>query len=516
MESSTFKRLDLAQAVRDELGTGNRLMPRRVDLLTLARALDEVAAWVGPQLKKGRGGGLADVVFADKGSRGARPLHVLTLEDRVLYRALLAALAGALPVHLTTRQSVDAFRRSPLDDVSSRYITKTDVTAYYEFVDHEVLADELLAQTGEEPLIDVLVQLLHRVMGRRVGLPQVSLMSDVLGDTYIDIVRRRMVRRGFNTFTYSDDFRIGTETLGGARTALEACATELRHLGLVLNERKTFTYGRPNYVESLDAFRDAERKLFHGTDALADEDYRDDDGGRLESENQMLSTEPIGGELDEADMLSDPEIEETPDDERIAAAVRAWARWADEDEDADVQSGLPAAITQSLLGHALPILGTAGEESPLINLSPLMRYEPALVPQVSSSLVAYAQHGKHHKAKVRDALDRIVVADVLSPWQSLWLAYTAGTLRGSRENRQHVRWLRTALEAAEPALAAYAAVALARLGHADSRQLAGLVNDIAPAWRPLAYFALALANHDLATSVADSELDRILLEQMTE
>ncbi len=516
MESSTFKRLDLAQAVRDELGTGNRLMPRRVDLLTLAKAPEEVAAWVRPRLKRGQGGGLADVVFADKGSRGARPLHVLTLEDRVLYRALLAALAVALPAHLTARQPVGTFREAPLANAANRYITKTDVTAYYEFVDHDVLADELLAQTGEEPLIDILVQLLNRVMGRRVGLPQVSRMSDVLGDTYIDIVRRRMVRRGIDTFTYSDDFRIGTETLGGARTALEACATELHHLGLVLNERKTFTYGRPHYVDSLDAFRDAERQLFYGSDALADDDYDADDGGRLESETQMLSTEPVGGELDEADMLSDADIEETPDQERIAAAMRAWARWVEEDEDAHVQSGIAAAITQSLLGHALPILGAAGDDAPLSNLSPLMRYEPALVPQVSAYLVAYAQHGKHHKAAVRDALDEIVEADVLSPWQSLWLAYTAGALRGSRETRGHVGWLRTALEGAEPAFAAYAALALARLGHADSAQLAALVNDITQAWRPLAYFALALADHDLAMSVADSELDRILLAQMTE
>lgn len=515
IDNSTFKGLDLDQAVRDELGRGNRLMPRRVELLTLARAPEAVASWIGPQLRKGHGGAVADVVFADKGSRGARPLHILTIEDRVLYRALLASLERALPQHVTTRPAVTAFRTAPLDDPSTRYITKTDVTAYYEFVDHDLLADELLGQTGEEPVIDVLTDLLHRVMGRRVGLPQVSRMSDVLGDTYIDVVRRRMVRRGFNTFTYSDDFRIATETLGAARTALEACAAELRQVGLVLNERKTFTYGRPHYVETLDAFRDAERQLFQGSDALADQEYRGEDGGRLENESQMLSTEPVGGEIDEADVLTDPAVDQAPDEVRVAAAGRALERWADEDEDAETQSGMSAAITQSLLGHALPVLGAAGDEAPLIQLNPLLRYEPALMPQVSAYLVAYAQHGRHHKSEVRDALDKVVVADVLSPWQSLWLAYTAGSLRGSRENRPHVAWLRGCLES-EPALAAYAALALARLGHADGSTLAALVNEIALPWRSLAFYALGLADHDRAVAVADSELDRILLGEMTE
>jgi len=75
--------------------------------------------------------------------------------------------------------------------------------------------------------------------------------SDILGDTYIDPVRRRMLIRGYATFTYSDDFRIASQTLGAARAAVEACAEEVRGLGLVLNDRKTYTYGTRKYRESL-------------------------------------------------------------------------------------------------------------------------------------------------------------------------------------------------------------------------------------------------------------------------
>jgi hypothetical protein len=41
-------------------------------------------------------------------------------------------------------------------------------------------------------------------------------------------------------FTYSDDFRLASESLGDARAALDECAMEVRTLGLVLNEHKTF------------------------------------------------------------------------------------------------------------------------------------------------------------------------------------------------------------------------------------------------------------------------------------
>jgi hypothetical protein len=516
IESATFDRLDLPAATHVELITGNRLMPRRADLLTLAKASDEVAAWLKPRLRKEVGGGGADVIFASKGWRGARPLHMLHLEDRVLYRSVLEALKESLPEELTTRGPIEEFRKAPLAEAGTRYITQTDVTAYYEFVDHDTLMDELLAQTGEELLIDILALLLARVMGRRVGLPQVSHTSDILGDTYIDVARRRLIRRGFATFTYSDDFRIATRTLGGARAALEACAAELRELGLVLNERKTFTFGRPKYKASLGAFRKAELDLFDDSDTLISEDYSDDEDELLDTENQMLSTDAVGGEIDEAEMVIDDaneEARESPAANQVRAAERALQLWLEEEEDDATQFGMQAAITQSLLGHALPVLGAAGVEDPLENLSALLRHEPGLTPQVSRYLVAYAQHGRAEKVQVRDALDGVAGKDVLSNWQRLWLAYTAGALRGTRQQRAHVKWLQSMLDSDAPGLAAHSALALARLGHADAPALAATTARLSPAWRSMVFLALATIDDGLAATIADNELDRILLRE---
>jgi hypothetical protein len=184
VDRDLLKRLDVSEAVAAELSWRNRLLPRRRDEVTLASQQAKVESWLRPQLKRSAGQ-LASVVLADKSWRGMRPLHVMTLEDRVLYRALVNLIGKALPKPLLKRIPIDQFKSAPLDVPGVEYITKTDVTSYYEFVDHDLLCAELIAQTGEEPATEALGELLASVMGRRVGLPQVHPSSDVLGDTSI-------------------------------------------------------------------------------------------------------------------------------------------------------------------------------------------------------------------------------------------------------------------------------------------------------------------------------------------
>lgn len=385
IEHTVLSRMDLPDAVQRELSLRNRLLPPRWDYLALASEHEAAEKALRPLLRRGPSGIAADVVLSDKGWRGVRPLHVMTLSDRVLYRALVELIAKALPENLRHRQPVADFRQAPLEVPETRYVSKTDVTAYYEFVDHDRLGDELVAQTGEEPAIDLLTDLLGEVMKRRVGLPQVHTSSDTLGDTYIDLARRRMLRRGHITFTYSDDFRIASPSLGSARSAVEACAEEVRELGLVLNDRKTFTYGTANYRKSLTSFADAERRLFADGRSESGEDSDDrlnlgflgSDYGDADEmvEISTLGAEPLDQGIEEDEALG----EDFPasgdlDERRIAAAERAWELWLQEDESEETQAGQQASITQSLLGRALPTLGTMGDEGPADNLGALLRY----------------------------------------------------------------------------------------------------------------------------------------------
>jgi len=519
IDRTLLRRIDLPNAVALELSSRNRLLPRRWDYATLALSMSGVESWLLPQLRRGPSGRRASVVLADKGWRGARPLHVMTLEDRVLYRALVGLISAALPEQLRSRAPIEQFRLAPLGVPDVEYISKTDVTAYYEFVDHDLLCAELIAQTGEELAVDALADLLASVLGRRVGLPQVHPASDILGDTYIDPVRRRLLRQGHIVFAYSDDFRIASPSLGDARASLEACAMEVRALGLVLNERKTYTYGADNYRSSLTSFADAEQRLFadgkqpdsFGGLRFLDSDYGDADGDG--GAPLTLGTSPLGSSVDEDEALAtdNNEVSEDIDPQRLRAAQRAWELWETEDETEETQAGQAAAITQSLLGRALPALGAGGDGRPLEFLSGLLRYEPALTPQVSAYVHAYGQHSPRARSALRSALDEAVTDDILSAWQGMWLAQAAGGVRRSRRIHAYEEWLARCTAESHDGLAATAAAALGRMGRGDPDLVAATIERVGPEWRRLAFWGLIGLDRVKAENTADDELDRLLL-----
>ncbi|MCC2333949.1 hypothetical protein [Cellulomonas wangsupingiae] len=507
----------LGEAVSKELSTHHRLLPPRHDygaLLGHVEAITRLMKGVAarPSIEPARG----DVIFARKGWRGSRPLTVMALHDAVVYRFLCDRLAVQLPERLRSRPPAREFKELLLSEEDVTHIAVTDVTAYYEFVDHGLLADELVAQTGDEPLVVQLLTALRGVMGRDLGLPQIHQSSDILGDTYIDPVRRRLRRHGFKTLSYSDDFRIGATTLSEAKRALEVCSAEMRLLGLVQNERKTFTWSRERYQEDLGSFAAAERGLFEGVDVL--QDFWVDLYGEEEelAEAASLAANPLGGGIDEGDVDFDtpgpasiPKYDVTPT--LLSAAERALEIWLDEGEDDDTQSRKGAAITQSLLGRALPILGAGGSSGPLANASAILLYEPALTPQFASYLIQYSKRNGDRRVEVRDALDEIVDKAVLSDWQAIWIAYVAGFLRGSQASRPHVRWLHWAVEHGRDAVAAHAAAALGSIGRGDPETLAMGVGRVGPVWRSLALWGLARISTQLAEEVAEDGIERVLV-----
>ncbi len=462
-------------------------------------------------------GDIADIVFVDKNRHGRRPVAEMTLSDRVLYRALVTLISSSLPEHLTTRPPIEEFRSSPLTVDDVEYISKTDVTSFYDFVDHERLAKELEAQTGEGPAIDALMALLERVMGRRLGLPQVYRPSDVLGDTYIDPVRRRMRRAGFHVSTYSDDFRIASSSLADARRALEMCAREARELGLALNESKTFTFGVDKYRQSLTEFADAEAALFSDDEepvSLWLDDYTDDESSEIPQSFSGVLAQASVFEDDAIDDSDEVDATTRPDNVHTDAALRAWRLWAESAPDESHHDVRTAAIAESLLGRALPILGASGQLVPLPRLSDILRSEPALTPQVAQYLAALNQAGPAARIQVRAELDRLTAEPSFSPWQQLWLAWAAGNIRPMRDAPPHYDWLIRCTEGADQALSATACAALGRLRHGTSAQLAHTLDQIGPAWRGLVIVGLAMLDRATALTYADERMDRFIIEEV--
>lgn len=519
IDPTTFSRLDLRSALDHELQAPNPLLPPRMDALLLLRRQEEMLAWTTSQVRRGLdvGASPADVVLARKEWRGLRPLSVLPLTDRVAYRALTTLISDSLPSDLAARGHNADFKRAPLGVEGAAFVLQTDIASYYQYIDHEALASELLAQTGDQLAIEALINLLGGLQGRGVGIPQISASSDVLGDVYVDPVRRQLLRMGFPTFRYADDFRVACTTLGSALSALEMCDTAVRELGLTLNERKTLTFSREKYESSLDAFSKMEARLFAargGAGTLLDLQADYGLAGLLPLlDFQSVTDEDTVGLSDEEFDSVVADLIPPSNEHSTGVATEVVRLWRKQDNDHDAKSTRDAAIIQNLLARALPLLGHAGVTRPSRYLPQLLTHEPALTPQISTYLIAMARGGTGNSRAARSALNEVATLDLLSPWQETWLAHVAGSIpaRSSRGEDAYVEWLDSRLDSIHPSVAATAALSLGRIRRGEPGRLRAVVQRAGPSWRSLAFLGLVRLDTGSAAEVADSQFDRILL-----
>lgn len=512
---TVLRELDLEAATEQELQSQYRMLPIRYDRATLLPKATEVAAWIEPQLVQGSyGAEPASIVFADKASRGLRPLAEMDLKDRVLYRALVNHISESMPEHLITRQPFADFQHSAApDDAKKGYVSKTDIAAYYDYVDHSLLQSELLAQTGDGPAVLLLMDLLRALMGRRVGLPQVHKGSDILGDCYIDPLRRRLARSGLLVSSYSDDFRIYSSTLAEAKSAIERCAFEARRLGLVLNESKTLTYAVENYFESLDSFDDAQERILGQENSLITsvriDHYVDSTTRKQELEELLDSVRQLKGRAE--DESHDGECPSSVDPGEISeAAKQVWDAWAHPDTDVSPED---AALVRRLLVEVLPILGKAHNLNPLKSLSKLMRSEPSLTPAVSEYVINLSKSDGATRQEIRKSLEDLVSQESLSTWQQMWIADAAGSIVASNNrDRPLYTWLTRQMDSASGPLAATCAAAAGRLEVGDTASLRDTAGNVGAAWRGLAFWGLAQFDPDAAVLAAENQAERMIVE----
>ncbi|CAM3966498.1 hypothetical protein TSST111916_16180 [Tsukamurella strandjordii] len=495
-----LRRLDLKAATDAELGARTRLLPGLRAEQALSAHTDQVADLLRASISQAPDGARATVLFAAK-QRGARPLNLWRLQDRVLYRALANYLRSQLPAGSGDRVEHSAFERAPLDTPDARYITATDISSYYVYVDHAILGDELIAQTGDYDTVTSTLRLLGQVMSGSVGLPQVHDSSDLLGDVYIDPIRRKLIRSGYPTETYSDDFRICATTLGGARKSLEMCAASARELGLVLNEAKTFTYAREHYESSLEKFKVESRKvvedngllsvakfLFHGR-------YDDDVSNSVEPESDSETTESVSANSGH------------PDPEEIRAV---WKLWSESTRD-DLQKN---PMVRQLLGQSLPELGVLGEISPLDSIEDLVRSTPELTPKVSEYLCQIARSHPDSRPVVAGKIVEALDSETCSRWQTVWLLHSSGTI--GLEDQKLTARLSQVLESGDSVLTAYAAEALGQLGTVPAQKIAEGIDFVTPALKGSVVWAVGQIEPTLAEDVADSNLERLLITERSE
>lgn len=257
------KALDLKAVAEAEAAAWRNLLPPEPWTKGVAANPGLTAKWITRVLKSGFRGVPAVRVSARKASQGTRPVPILTVADRVVYRALTDQVlkdedpldrspqayrdfvAGPITAAFTT---ADGSPVHELSDLRFAYVVEADMASFYEYVDHAVLQREIALRSDATDLLPALMGLLGDVEAREFGVPQLLDSSDWLSDIYISIVERSLVRQGFELWRYNDDFRIGCRDYSHVMLALEALQDAGRAVGLVLSDHKTRSPGIITYI----------------------------------------------------------------------------------------------------------------------------------------------------------------------------------------------------------------------------------------------------------------------------
>jgi len=288
-----LKRLRLEQAIKDEADSWQSLLPQPPGWDQAISQSKALAQWLHGQLLAGLPCTSEVVNSAWKASHGVRPVPIWGFAERVTYRAIVDfILRNELPLDRTAEAYL-AFISGPAKYGQSlapktkttsiasifnspvKYIVQADITAFYECIDHGVLAKELLTRTGDFAAIQCLMSLLSEVKGREFGLPQLLEPSDRLSEIYIDTLERDLLRRGWAVWRFNDDFRIAVLDFAGALAALEDMSSSARELGLTLSEMKTTTPRYSTYLFNyfglqVDSVVPEDLKLQQAEDAVGD------------------------------------------------------------------------------------------------------------------------------------------------------------------------------------------------------------------------------------------------------
>ena len=196
-----------------------------------------------------------------------RPASYLSTRDRVLYQALIDVMAEDIDAHLSEPDVVFAFRlnkggqparmfrpgvarwlqfrkeiRKAYYDEGCEFFINTDVTGYFEGIQHHRLHDLLLGFRVSKDVALMLMKLLSCWSRDDRGLPQGFDPSSMLGNCYLDPLDKHMLRAGVRFFRYNDDICIFGRTAAEVRRAQQLLERELRTLGLHIQTKKTVLY----------------------------------------------------------------------------------------------------------------------------------------------------------------------------------------------------------------------------------------------------------------------------------
>jgi hypothetical protein len=460
LTKAQLSRLDLKAALAAEVSVPGSLLPVPfLDEAVSSRQADFIRL-LSSRVVAGVIGAPPEVLLAKK-PRGVRPVLVIPLGARVIYRAVVDEVAKQLPPLNRSTEAYTKFWNGPLTDRRIVAIGLADVTACYQYIDHVLLENELVRQTGEADLSGVISGLLGDMVGRAFALPQNQQPSHVLAEVVLGLVERRLIRRGYRVWRYSDDFRIGGRSRAEVARGLEDLERELNRVGLTLNDEKTSIRNRKSYQ---DLLKRSQQRL---------------------AEVRKLVAEDLAEWNPYTDEITTPKKE----DVTLVAALKVVTDWINDLNSGKQHYGYEAISERQLLTSALSSFQVLESDEGLPYCRLLLVEEPSLTPRIS----AYLGQRCASSSAARNTVDEIVsdADSELSEWQCLWLIDAISDLEGL--SVEQIKWARS-LTVADPSrmVAARAAVALAGHDEASEQEIAFILSSQREAGQGDAVHALAI------------------------
>ncbi|WP_170149280.1 RNA-directed DNA polymerase [Geodermatophilus normandii] len=341
----------------------------------------------------------AETLTMSRSGSGPRPVIVLAPASRAIYTALVARLAPALPEPSRGEGAWEAHTQFGLEGPHG-YVVELDIAACYEYLDHSILADELLLRSMAPAVVAELAAVLRDVSSRGRGLPQMLSASDHLADAYLSILDRRLMRDGYDLHRFADDTRITASTWEDANRVIERAAEHARDLGLILASKKTRPYKRETLVERKAA-----------EEAFFDKYYRE--ARKSLTQTLFIMSDPYG---DIEQMLLGADVLES----RQVASRKVVEDWATSVQAQDSEDHVDVNL-RNFQSRAVSALVRATQRLEDETLLDLVFYDPQRLQSVSTYLrrraLSETFSDEHHWRTV----GKLIGGSRESAWTSLWL-----------------------------------------------------------------------------------------------
>ena len=231
-----------------------------VDHQTIAmyeQRLEQHTEYLGRTLKEGsyQPAAVRREWIPKPGSREKRPLGIPTVRDRVVEKALQAALEPIFEREFAEqsygfrpgRGCKDALRRvDHLLKAGQTWVVDADLKSYFDTIPHEQLMRLIEEKVADGRVLELIRKYLKQGILEKMrewqpeaGTPQGAVISPLLSNIYLDPLDHLVAAEGIEMVRYADDFVLLCPSEAAAQKALELVQQWTTSGGLTLHPEKT-------------------------------------------------------------------------------------------------------------------------------------------------------------------------------------------------------------------------------------------------------------------------------------